>query len=157
MTEAVLERKKAPAIVDAVNFHLQLKPCKRFTLKNGVEVYAIDAGAEDVMMVEWIFFAGNWLEEKNLIAATTNFLLRNGTSNKTAFQINEHFEYFGSYLNRSCFNETASVSLHCLTKHIKELLPVVRELFTDSIMSEGRTVHLSAEYEATAESEFAEK
>ncbi len=136
MTEAVLERKKAPAIVDAVNFHLQLKPCQRFTLKNGVEVYAIDAGAEDVMMVEWIFFAGNWLEEKNLIAATTNFLLRNGTSNKTAFQINEHFEYFGSYLNRSCFNETASVSLHCLTKHIKELLPVVRELFTDSIMSE---------------------
>ena len=27
-------------------------------------------------------------------------------------------------------------SLHCLTKHIGELLPVVRELLTDSIMPE---------------------
>ena len=34
----------APAIVDAVNFNLQLKPYKKFTLKNGVEVYTIDAG-----------------------------------------------------------------------------------------------------------------
>jgi predicted Zn-dependent peptidase len=132
----MLERKKSPPIVDAVNFHLQLRPCQRFTLKNGAEVYAIDAGAEEVMMIEWVFFAGNWFEEQNVVAATTNFLLRNGTTGKTAFQINEHFEYFGSYLNRSCYNETATVTLHCLTKHIKELLPAVRELLTDSIMPE---------------------
>ena len=97
-------------------------------------MYTIDAGAEDVMAIEWIFFAGNSQEEQNLVAATTNFLLRNGTTTKTAFEINEHFEYYGSYLNRSCFNETASITLHCLTKHIGELLPAVRELITDSTM-----------------------
>src|SRR5574338_370973 len=132
----MLDRKQPPPIVDAVHFHLQLKACQRFSLKNGVEVYAIDAGAEEVMMIEWVFFAGNWREEQNLIAATTNFLLKNGTTHKNAFQINEHFEYFGSYLNRSCYNETATVTLHCLTKHIKELLPVVRELLTDSVLPE---------------------
>ena len=132
----MLDRKQPPPIVDAVQFHLQLKSCQRFSLKNGVEVYAIDAGAEEVMMIEWVFFAGNWFEKQNLIAATTNFLLKNGTTHKNAFQINEHFEYFGSYLNRSCYNETATVTLHCLTKHIKELLPVVRELLTDSILPE---------------------
>jgi zinc protease len=132
----MLDRKQPPPIVDAVQFHLQLRKCQRFSLKNGVEVYAIDAGAEEVMMVEWVFFAGNWFEEQNLIAATTNFLLKNGTTRKNAFQVNEHFEYFGSYLNRSCYNETATVTLHCLTKHIKELLPVVRELLTDSVLPE---------------------
>ncbi len=132
----MLDRKQSPPIIDAVHFHLQLKPCQRFSLKNGVEVYAIDAGAEEVMMVEWVFFAGNWFEEQNLIAASTNFLLKNGTTQKNAFQINEHFEYYGSYLNRSCFNETATITLHCLTKHIRELLPVVRELITDSILPE---------------------
>ena len=132
----MLERKQSPPIVDAVDFHLQLKSCQRFTLKNGTEVYAVDAGAEEVMMIEWVFFAGNWFEEQNLVAAATNFLLRNGTTKKNAFQINEHFEYFGSYLNRSCYNETATVTLHCLTKHIRELLPVVRELLTDSVMPE---------------------
>jgi len=130
----MLERKKAPLIVDAVDFHLQLKPYEKFVLSNGAEVYAINAGAEEVMAIEWIFFAGNCYEEQNLVAASTNFLLRNGTSRKTAFQINEYFEYFGSYLNRSCQNETASITLHCLNKHVGELLPVVKELITDSTM-----------------------
>jgi zinc protease len=130
------DRKKAPEIVDAVNFDLQLKPATKFTLDNGTEVYAVNAGAEDVLSFEWVFYAGNWYEEQNMVAATTNFLLRNGTSGKNAFQINEHFEYFGSYLNRACYNETATITLHCLGKHVNELLPVVKELILDSILPE---------------------
>jgi zinc protease len=134
------DRKKAPVIVDAIDFTLKLKPYRKLVLKNGVEVYSIDAGAEEVMLLEWVFFAGNCFEEKNIVAATTNFLLRNGTSKKTAFQINEHFEYFGSYLNRACYNETATITLHCLTKHVGELLPVVKELITDSTMPQDELV-----------------
>jgi predicted Zn-dependent peptidase len=131
-----VDRKIAPLIVDAVNLHLELKPYEKFTLDNGVPVYAINAGAEEVMSVEIIFFAGNSFEEKNVVAAATNFLLKNGTSKKKAFQINEHFEYYGSFLNRACYNETSTLTLHCLNKHIGELLPVVEELITDSIFSE---------------------
>jgi len=131
-----IDRKIAPPIIDAVNFHLNLKPYEKFTLDNGVPVYAINAGAEEVMMVEIVFFAGNSFEEKNVVAAATNFLLKNGTSKKKAFQINEHFEYYGSFLNRACYNETSTLTLHCLNKHIGELLPVVEELITDSIFPE---------------------
>ena len=131
-----IDRKIAPPIIDAVNFHLELKPYEKFTLDNGVPVYAINAGAEEVMSVEIIFFAGNSFEEKNIVAAATNFLLKNGTSKKKAFQINEHFEYYGSFLNRACYNETSTLTLHCLNKHIGELLPVVEELITDSIFPE---------------------
>ncbi|MBP6588734.1 MAG: insulinase family protein [Chitinophagaceae bacterium] len=128
------DRKQAPVIVDAVDFDLRLKHAEKIVLNNGVEVYAVNAGAEEVISLEWVFYAGNWFEEKNLVAATSNFLLRNGTRQKTAFQLNEHFEYYGAYLNRACYNETATVTLHCLNKHIQELLPVVRELITDSVM-----------------------
>lgn len=131
------DRKQVPQIVDAVDFNLQLKPADKFTLRNGVNVYAVNAGAEEVLSFEWVFFAGNWQEEKNLVAATTNFLLRNGTSKKSAFQINEHFEYYGSYLNRACYNETATITLHCLSKHVTELLPMVKELITDSTMPQN--------------------
>ena len=132
----MINRAVAPEIVDAVNFHLQLKPYKKLVLKNGIEVYTVDAGAEELMMIEWVFYAGNWFEDKNLIAATSNFLLKNGTAKKNAFEINEHFEYYGSYLNRACYSETATITLHSLTKHIGELLPVVRELISDSTMPE---------------------
>ena len=129
----MLNRNIAPPIVDAVNFNLQLQPYKKYILKNGVEVYTVNAGTEDVMQVEWVFDAGNWYEQKNLQAAVTNNLLKNGTSKKSAFDINEHFEYYGSYLTRNCHSETGVISLHCLTKHVKELLPVVQEIFTDSV------------------------
>lgn len=132
MTPAI-DRKTPPRIIDAIEFDVKLKPAEKATLANGTDVYAVNAGAEDVLQLEWVFYAGNWFEQKNLVAATANFMLKNGTSSKTAFAINEHFEYYGAYLNRSCYNETATITLHCLSKHLDVLLPVVRELITDSI------------------------
>lgn len=129
-------RKSAPEIIDAVDMKLQLKPYDFFTLNNGVPVYSIDAGAQDVLMIEWVFYAGNWYEEKNIVAATTNFLLKNGTVQKNALAINEHFEFHGAYLNRSCYNETATITLHCLNKHLSVLLPVVAELIMESTFPE---------------------
>jgi len=132
----MIDRKVQPPMLDAVELDLKLKPYQFFTLDNGIPVYAINAGEQEVLMVEWVFYAGNWFEEKNIVAATTNYLLKNGTKNKTAYAINDHFEYYGSYLNRNCYNETASVALHCLSKHIDKLLPVVAELLTESIFPE---------------------
>lgn len=131
-----LNRKQPPYIKNAVELELKLKPYEKSTLNNGADVYAVNAGAEDVLLVEWVYNAGNWFENKNLVAATSNFMLKNGTSTKNAFQLNEHFEYYGSYLNRNCYNETATISLHCLSKHLEALLPVVREMIEDSIFPE---------------------
>ena len=128
-----LNRKQPPVIKDAVELDLKLKPYEKHILNNGANVYVIDAGAEEVLQLEWVFYAGNWFENKNLVAASTNFLLKNGTSKKSAFQLNQHFEYYGSYLNRNCYNETATISLHCLSKHLEVLLPVVKEMLIDSV------------------------
>jgi len=132
----MLDRKIFPTIEEAVHFDLQLKNCDRFTLDNKVPVYAMNAGAQDVVMVEWVFDAGNWYDKQPMVAATTNFLIKNGTTSKSAYQINDFFEFHGAYLNRSCYNETASITLHCLSKHLETLLPVVREIIETSIFPE---------------------
>jgi len=132
----MLNRHDAPHIYDAVEFDIKLRPYNHFTLDNGVPVYTIDAGAQDVTMVELVFFAGNWYEEKNIVAATTNFMLKNGTKQKKAFDINEHFEQYGAYLNRNCYNETATLTLHTLNKHLPHLLPVMAEVLTESVFPE---------------------
>jgi predicted Zn-dependent peptidase len=129
----MLNRTIAPPIIDPVAFEIKLPACKKYTLSNGVEVYAVDMGTEDVIMVNWVFSAGNWFEKKKAVAAATNFLLKNGTSRRNAFEINEFFDYYGSYLNRACYNETADITLHTLSKHVNELLPVVAELVQDAV------------------------
>jgi len=129
----MLNRQIAPPIKDATEFKLDLPPYKKHVLSNGVEIYAIDLGNVDAMMINWVFDAGNWFDARNGIAAATNRLLKNGTSTRSAFEINEHFEYYGAYLSRSCHHETADLTLHCLNKHVAELLPVVAELIADSV------------------------
>jgi predicted Zn-dependent peptidase len=132
----MLNRTQSPDIKDAIEFDLQLKNAEKFVLSNGVHVYAIDAGAEEVLQLELVFFAGNSYETQNMVAAATNHLLKNGTSTKSAFQINEHFDFYGAYCNRTCHHETANVSLHTLSKHLPVLLPVIKEMITDAIFSE---------------------
>ncbi len=128
-----MNRKIAPLIKDAIDYKLDLKPYDHYTLDNGVPVYAINAGAQEVLQLEMVFFAGNFFEQEKGIAAATNFMLKNGTTTRTAFQINEAFEYYGAYCNRACYNETAVLSLHTLSKHITALLPVMQDMLTNAV------------------------
>ena len=128
-----MNRKIAPQIKDAVDYTLALKPYEHYQLDNGIQVYSIDAGAQDVVQMEMVFYAGNCYDKLKGIAAATNFLLKNGTTNKTAFQINEAFDYYGGYCNRACYNETSVLTLHSLSKHVDKLLPILHEMLTDSV------------------------
>jgi len=130
-----MNRKIAPPIKDAVEYALALKSYDHFELDNGIPVYTVHAGAQEVVQIEMVFYAGNYFEQQKGVAAATNFLLKNGTSKRNAFQLNEAFDYYGAYCNRSCYNETAVLSLHTLTKHLHHLLPVMEEMITDSIFS----------------------
>lgn len=132
----MLNRKQSPDIFDAVEFDVKLKPYQHFILDNGTPVYTVDGGTQDVLQIEFVFYAGNWYEEKNIVAATANYLLKNGTKNKNAFAIDEYFAFYGAYLNRNCYNETSTVTLHTLSKNLHHLLPAIAELFTESILPE---------------------
>jgi len=132
----MLNRSVQPHIVDATNFNLHLKPYEFFKLDNGIPVYALRAPEQEVAFVEWVFFAGNAHEKTNMTASSVNHLLKNGTKTKTAFAINEFFEFYGAYLNRHCYHETASVKLHSLSRYLPQLLPVVSELLTESVFPE---------------------
>src|SRR5437868_5335777 len=115
-----LNRTEPPPIKDPVDFNIVLPACNVKTLSNGVQVYMLNMGTEDTMMIDWVFYAGNCFEKKKTVAAATNHLLKNGTSGRSAFELNEHFEFYGAYLSRHCYNETSELVLHSLSKHVDE-------------------------------------
>lgn len=128
----MIDRSMPPPIKDAIDYKLELKPYDHYSLDNGVPVYSIPAGAQEVLQLEMVFYAGNFFEQQRGTAAATNFMLKNGTTTRSALDINEAFEYYGAYCNRSCYNETAVVSLHTLSKHIGKLLPVMQDMFMNA-------------------------
>ncbi len=136
----MLDRKTAPHIKDAVEYAISLKKPAQFKLDNGVEVYSIQAGTEEVVQIEWVFKAGNWYEKQKNVSSATNFLIKNGTAQKSAYEINEFVDFYGAYLNRTCYNETAVVSLHCLTRQLEKILPIVQEIFLEAVFPESELI-----------------
>ncbi|SKA15558.1 Predicted Zn-dependent peptidase [Chitinophaga eiseniae] len=131
-----MNRTIPPPIKDAVEFDIKLKPYEKFTLDNGIPVYVIKSEEQDTLQLELIFPAGSWYESESLEAAATNFLMKNGTSKRTALEINEAIDYHGAYLNRNAYHENATFTLHCLTKHTEVLLPVLQDVILDPVFPE---------------------
>jgi zinc protease len=129
----MLNRTIAPNIVDATEYNLQLKPYQLFSLDNGVPVYAIDTPNQEVLQLEIVFYAGNFFENSKAVAGATNFLLKNGTTTRTAFQLNEAFDYYGASCSRACYNETATITLHTLTKHADKLFLLLNDMLANSV------------------------
>jgi predicted Zn-dependent peptidase len=127
----MINRKIAPAIKDAVDFDITLKPYEKFTLDNGIPVYVVESDEQETLQLELVFPGGSWYETENLVASATNFLMKNGSSKRTALDINESVDYYGAYLNRHCHHEYGTYTLHCLTKHFNELLPTLQEVILD--------------------------
>lgn len=132
----VLDRKIPPPIHDAIEFDYILPPINTEHLSNGLPLYWLSAGSQDVVEIDWVFPAGLWFEQKPAVAHAVASLLKNGTSTKTAQQINEALEFYGATLRVNPGNDFSTVSLYTLTKHLPQLLPIVYEMLSDATFPE---------------------
>lgn len=131
-----LDRTVQPGIKDAIEFDFNLPPINRQDLDNGIPFYWLNAGVQDVVEVDWVFPAGVWHEQKQGIAQAVATLLKNGTSKRSAHEINEALEFYGAALRVRPGNDHATVSLFTLTKHLPAILPIVFEILTEATFPE---------------------
>ena len=132
----ILDRKVSPVIHDAVEFDYKLPSINKVALDNGLPLYWLDAGVQDVIQIDWIFPAGLWYEQRPSVAHATAGLLKNGTSLHTSEQIHEALEFYGAQLKVNAGNDYSTITLYSLTKHLPVLLPMVLEIITDSVFPE---------------------
>ncbi|XZF13078.1 M16 family metallopeptidase [Chitinophagaceae bacterium MMS25-I14] len=131
-----LDRSTPPAIHDAIEFDFKLPPIQQERLANGLPLYWLNEGVQEVAEINWVFPAGIWYEEKQGVAHAVAGLLKNGTSKHTAHQLHELLEFYGASLKANAGNDFSTVTLHALTKHLADLLPVVYEIITDATFPE---------------------
>ncbi len=131
-----LDRKTPPPIHDAVEFEYRLPPISHSSLDNGIPLYHLSAGVQEVVEIDFVFPAGLWQEPKPAVAAATGGLLKNGTGARSAHQIHESLEFYGANLRVSPGDDFTIVSLFALTKDLPRLLPIVLEVLTDAVFPE---------------------
>ena len=97
-------------------------------LDNGIPVYQLQTGTQDIVKIEFIFNAGLWYEPQALVSWFTNKMLKEGTKNFTASQIAEKIDYYGAYLELSADKDMAYITVYTLNKYLSNILPVVEDV-----------------------------
>ncbi|MFM1874958.1 MAG: hypothetical protein RL266_695, partial [Bacteroidota bacterium] len=101
-------------------------------LSNGLPVFSVNAGTQDVLKVELVFGAGTSTPDKLLVGSSAINLMKEGTDQRSAAEIAEAVDFYGSYLQTEIANEESSLSLYTLNKHLKNTLPTLAEVYAEA-------------------------
>ncbi len=126
-----MNRTKAPEIksIDTIN----LVEVEKTALDNGIPVFFINTGSQDVIRTDFIFDAGSWQQEKFFQAALANNLLREGTKKYSSEKIARQFDYFGTFYGSETSRNSASVSFYSLHKFYEQSSQIIEEIIKNPI------------------------
>ena len=124
----MLNRKEPPKKHEISRLHLP-KP-QKITLDNGIPVYLVEMGTQEVLKLQVIFRAGRPFEHKRMVARATSRMLKEGTTNYSSAAIAEEIDYYGGTLSIPINLDTPSLILYSLTRHFEKLLPLVAEMLS---------------------------
>ncbi|MBE5318874.1 insulinase family protein [Pedobacter sp. MR2016-19] len=126
----MLNRQQAPDFkqVSTINF---IHPEKK-VLDNGVPVFTIYSGEQDLVRIEFIFDNVNWKSEKPLQAIAVSALINNGTNKLSAKEIAEQIDFYGAFFQTEYVQDQSSVTLYTLNKHLRSALPIVKDVLSES-------------------------
>ena len=119
-------RKKAPTIKDIEKLHLPDIPVHR--LDNGMPLYEIQMGTQEVVKLEVAFLAGRPFEHKPLAARATAGMIKEGSRNYSAHQIADQMDFYGCSLSFPFHMDTSNAILYSLSKHFGKALPLLADM-----------------------------
>lgn len=126
----VIDRKISPAFKTVEK--IEMIRASEKSLKNKIPVYSIHAGTQELIKIEFLFSAGMYQQKMPLQAATVNAMMEEGTSKMNAAQIADAVDYYGAFFEVGVSQDSASVVLYTLNKHLKATLPVVEDVIKNA-------------------------
>ncbi len=127
----MIDRALAPVYGEVEN--IELIRAKPLVLANGLKLFSIDGGEQDLVRIEFIFSNTDYDSAKPLQTFATNTMLNDGTSELSSTQIADKIDYYGAFLQTEYANDHSTVTLFTLNKHLANTLPIVKAIISDSI------------------------
>jgi len=105
-------------------------------LSNGLPVYIIESGDQDIIRVDISLQAGSRQQDKIFQASFTNTLLREGTPKRTSRQIADELDFYGSYLIPVTDRDEAGLQLYSLGKFLPPTLDIAADILINPLFPE---------------------
>ncbi|SEM19326.1 Predicted Zn-dependent peptidase [bacterium A37T11] len=127
----MLNRNDAPAFRPIDGLHI-IQP-EKHQLPNGISLFVINGGNEDLVRMEWIFDNAGFDLQKPLLNLAVSGMLLEGNRVYTAAQLAEKIDFYGAFLQPEFSADHTSLALYSLNRHLPQLLPLVKEVLTGSV------------------------
>lgn len=123
---SIVDRTVMPAINDIADF--KIKKPKLTIMRNGMKLYVIDAGTEDVVRLDLVIGSGQLQQSMPLQAMMTNRMLREGTRGMSSAEIAEKLDFYGAWLDLSSSVNSGFVTLYSLGKYFEKTVEIVADM-----------------------------
>ena len=130
----MIDRTKSPALQSFVD--LKFDYPKYITLSNGVRLYVLNYGDQDVNRLEILYRGGVLEEDKPLQAMVLASMLVHGSDEYSSEQVSEILDYNGSYMNASCQDHYTQITLSSLNQNFENVLPVLKSVLSSPAIPE---------------------
>ena len=130
----VVDRTSAPRIRPIEQFSI-LRPERR-DMPNGMPLYVIRAGSEDVVRFDLLVRSGQLHQRLPLQAMFTNRMLREGTRRLTSAEIAERLDYYGAWLDLSSSVTCGFVTLYSLGKYFPQTVALLASMVKEPVFPE---------------------
>jgi len=116
--------------------HIDMVKAEKRLLSNSLPVHFVNAGTQDVVKIDFVFEAGTWFQPANLVASLCNSMLEEGSTNFTAAEIAEKFDFYGAYVQLTVDQNQGFVNVVSLGKYLPEILEVMEDMIKRSVFPE---------------------
>jgi predicted Zn-dependent peptidase len=117
-----VNRSLAPEV--SIPVSVNVPQAVTYRLSNGSSIYVIDAGEDEVVRLEIIIPNSATDSNSFMIASAAHSLADAGTKDKSAEEIAEEFDFFGSFFQNEISPDYRSFTLYSINRFFKESLQV---------------------------------
>lgn len=117
----MLNRKLGPLITN--DFDLRINNVRQSVLSNGMELYELNTGSQNIVRVELVFRTGRVQEKKPAVAKAAIKLLKDGSLRRSSDETAEIFDFYGAVFKADCNMEYAATSILSLSDHFDKVWP----------------------------------
>lgn len=145
-----IDRSKEPAIKQIGSF--SLPKLKQIRLDNGIPVYVLNTGDQQVTKLDLIMKGGRCDETAFMESNVTASLLSEGAAGRSGKEIAENLDYYGAWFGANASLHHVSAKLFSTNRHFREVIPVFRDMIWQPTFPEkelGNIKTLSAQRLAT--------
>ena len=103
-------------------------------LDNGIELYIIDKGDQEVCRLDILFEGGRYAAHTPAIADMTGPMMRKGIPGMNSEEIAELLDYYGAWMQTGTTQHFSALSLFSLNRNLDKVLPTIALMITEPSM-----------------------